>query len=187
MGTCQLSILLSFKVLANASSFTLCFPQRSWMNLTSPLQRIPALVSLWLFSAAAKVFLCIRALEGQPHTWGLSCALNGRTWLRSIPWHQDRNNCNFSGLGTLRKGNILKFSFCFLTGTASSLRRGCESSCESQGCMLCTGERTGQSPAQSQDQAPLGEALLGFHGKVVGGAVRYHCEKDRWVGGGRNF
>lgn len=158
MGICLLSILLSFKVPANASCFTLCFPQRSWINLASPPQGIPALVSLWLFSAAAEVFLCIRALAGQLHTWGLSCALNGRTWLRSTPWQQDRNNCNFSLLGTLRKGNILKFSFCFPTGTASSLRRGCESSiCESQGCMLCTRERTGQSSAQGQDQAPLGE------------------------------
>lgn len=28
----------------------------------------------------------------------LSCALNGRTWLRSIPWHKDRNSCDFQGL-----------------------------------------------------------------------------------------
>lgn len=133
--------------------FTLCFPQRSWINITSPPQGIPALVSLWLYTASAEVLLCLRALGGQSHTRHLSCALNGRTWLRSNPWHKHRNNCNFSGHGTLRKGNILKCSVCFPTERACSLRRGSKSStCEGQGCMLCTGERTGQSSAQRQDQ-----------------------------------
>lgn len=154
--------------------------------ITSPPQGIHALVSLWLFTAA-EVFLCIRALGGEPHTRDLSCAPNGRTCLRSRPWHKDRNNYNFSGLGTLRKGNILKCSFCFLTGAAGSLR--CESStCEGQGCVLCTRERIGQSSAQRHNQdIPWGRHFLGFHGKVLGSAVRYHCAEGKWGGGGRNL
>lgn len=48
--------------------FTLCCSQRSWINITSPPQGIPALVSLWLLTAAAEVLLCTGALEGLSHT-----------------------------------------------------------------------------------------------------------------------
>ena len=136
--------------------FTLCFPQRSWINITSPPQGITALVSLSLFIAdATEVLLCIWTLWGWPNAGDFACALNGSNWLRSVPWHKDGSSWDFSGLGTLRKGNILKHPFCFPAGAVYSLRRGYESSvCEGWGWVPRTAETTaGQSSAQRQNQA----------------------------------
>lgn len=97
--------------------FTLCFPQRSWINTTSAPQGIPALVSLWLFTAAAEVYLRglsvwedSRTSETSPVPWMAELA-------EEHPLAQRQEQLHFSGLGTLRKGNILKCSFCFPTGT----------------------------------------------------------------------
>lgn len=181
-----MSVLLCFKVPANVSAVSHFASLRDLGldHLSTPGN------SCTCFSLAVHCCRDFSVHQGSgktAHTRDVSCAPNGRTCLRSSPWHKVRNNCNFSGLGTLGKGNILKCSFCFPTGAAGSLR--CESStCEGQGCVLCTGERTGQSSAQRHNQdIPWGRHFLGFHGKVVGSAVKYHCAEDKWGGGGRNL
>lgn len=136
--------------------FTLCFPQRSWINITSSPQGITTLVSLLVFiAAAAEVLLCFRALWGWLHTRNFSCALSGNNWITSVSCHEDRSSCDFSGLNTLRKGNTFKCSFCCPARAACSSRKGCESSfCEGWGLVPRTGETTaGQSSAQRQDWA----------------------------------
>lgn len=45
----------------------------------------------------------------------------------------------------------------------------------------------GKELGRAQPRDRIRTSLLGFHGKVVGSAVRYHCAEDEWAGGGRNL
>lgn len=174
--------------------FTLWFPQRSWINIISPPQGITALVSPSLFIAAATgVLLCIKALWRWPYIRDFSCALNGSNWFRSMPWHNNRSSCNFSGLSTLNPLKCFFFSFLFRCwGSMFSLRRCCESSvCEGWGWMPHTGKRL---LGRAQPRGRIRPSVVGrtswlpLEGDRQCSEVplsTYPCEKDRQVGGAR--
>lgn len=147
--------------------FTLWFPQRSWINIISPPQGITALVSPSLLIAAATgVLLCIKALWRWPYIRDFSCALNGSNWFRSMPWHNNRSSCNFSGLSTLNPLKCFFFLFCFAAEAACSLWGDAVRAVSARvegGCLTQGNDCWAELSPEAGSGHPLWAGLLGCH------------------------